>query len=66
MRYLRYGDIETRAQAVFQAAQNLALVLQRLSVLNVDFERQEADRHFPHHNLQKRIARILAGNAVAA
>src|SRR5690348_18207143 len=40
------GDIEMRTQAIFQAAQHLALVFQRLRVFNVNFERQETDRHF--------------------
>ena len=36
-------DIEVRAQAIFQAAHNLTLVLKRLGVLDVEFEGEKGD-----------------------
>ena len=37
---LRNGDVEFAAQAVLEAAENLALVLQRTGMRDVQFERQ--------------------------
>jgi len=42
---LGYGDIKFCAQAIFQAAQYLPLVLERLRVLDVKFESKQADGH---------------------
>src|ERR1700726_518985 len=42
---LRYGDIKFGAQAVFQAAQYLALVLERLRMLDMKLESKQADGH---------------------
>jgi len=39
----RDRDIETAAQPVFQAAQNLPLILERLRRFDVKFEREESD-----------------------
>ena len=40
------GHVEVRAQPVLQAAQNLPLIFQRLRVGDVNFQSEEADRHF--------------------
>src|SRR6202045_5278251 len=41
----RYGDIEFCTQAVFQTAQYLALILERLRMLDVKLESKQADGH---------------------
>ena len=40
------GHVEMRAQPIFQAAQHLPLILQRLRIRDVDFQCEETDRHF--------------------
>ena len=46
MLQLRHGHIVVSAQPVFQAAQNLPLVLEGLRIQYMDFQGKEADRHF--------------------
>src|SRR2546425_3346681 len=45
MLQFRHGDVEIAPQLVFQAAQDLAFVLQRLGVGNVQLEGEQADWH---------------------
>src|ERR1700731_2452443 len=53
----RYGDIEFRAQAVFQAAEYLALILERLRMLDVKLESKQTDGHA---RLRRREVRLPA------
>lgn len=39
------GNVETRAQLVFQAAHDLAAIFERLRCFDVEFEREESDGH---------------------
>jgi hypothetical protein len=39
------GHVEARAEAVLQAAQNLAFVFKGMRVRDEDFQRQQTDRH---------------------
>ena len=50
MLQLRDGHVVMRAQTVFQAAQNLPLVLEGLRIEDVNFQGEEADRHFRWRN----------------
>ena len=43
---LRYGHVVVSAQSVFQAPQNLPLVLEGPRVGDMNFQGEEADRHF--------------------
>src|ERR1700676_4655388 len=54
---LRHGDIKFRAQAVFQAAQYLPLVLERLRMLDMKLESKQADGHA---RLRRRKVRLPA------
>ena len=46
---LGYGHIEMRAQAVFEAAKHLPLVLERASIRYVNFQAEESNWHgLPH------------------
>src|SRR5208283_4372036 len=42
---LRHRDVKVRAQAILQTAQHLALVLQGLRIGDVQFQRQQSNRH---------------------
>ncbi len=42
---LRDGHVVMRAQAIFQAAKHLPLILERPRVGDVNFQGEEADRH---------------------
>ncbi len=47
------GDIEFAAEAVFEAAEDLALVLEGASVGDVEFESEEAYGHSKKYNAQR-------------
>jgi len=42
---LGHGDVEFAAEAILEAAKDLALVLEGASVRDVEFQRQQTDRH---------------------
>src|ERR1017187_8294478 len=45
---LEFGDshVKARAQTILQTAQHLPLVFERLRISDVNFQREETDRHF--------------------
>src|ERR1700735_1267048 len=51
---LRHRNIKMRAQPVFQAAQDLPLIFERLRLSDVNFKSEETDRHFRPRGLNKR------------
>ena len=60
------GDIKTRAEAFFQAAQHLSFVFERPRVGDVDFQSQETDRHLSHLQANRHSLRLGALKPVEA
>jgi hypothetical protein len=55
------GDIEFAAKAILEAAKNLTLVLERVSIRETEFESEEAYGH-----LKRKYKSAKVGNTIAA
>jgi hypothetical protein len=59
--HLGYGNIEFAAKAIFEAAKDLTLVLERVGVGEAEFESEEAYGHFKRSiRVQKYKSTIVA------